>query len=114
MTSQIGAPGRGVSRRQFLAVTGGSGAASLAGCTAPTKTERLDTSFAQTNGNRLPLTGKPEVVNVDDLGGGVTLKIQHGERQKSSRPAREVGGHDRRGRGGQRRVIRVRPRRRPG
>ena len=67
-------PGKGVSRREFLAATGGIGAASLAGCTASTETQRLDTTFTQTSGNQLPLTGKPEVVNVDDLGGKVTLK----------------------------------------
>ena len=48
MTPQIGAPGNGVSRRQFLGATGSIGAASLAGCTAPTNTERLDTNFART------------------------------------------------------------------
>ncbi len=74
MTSHIGAPGKGVSRRQFLAATGGVGAASLAGCTAPSDAGSLDTNFAQTDSNKLPLTGKPEVVDLDELGGEVTIK----------------------------------------
>jgi len=36
MSNHIGAPGRGISRREFLAATGGAGVLSLAGCSAPT------------------------------------------------------------------------------
>ena len=73
MGTQIGAPGTGISRRRFLAATGGAGALSLSGCMAPTNTQP-NAALAQTaEQNQLPLTSKPEVVDLDALDGQVTI-----------------------------------------
>ena len=71
MSKQIGAPGRGISRREFLAATGGAGVFSLAGCSAPTN-NALDGRRRQVNG-QLPTTSPPEVVDLDAQGGSVTM-----------------------------------------
>ncbi|WP_435064290.1 multicopper oxidase domain-containing protein [Halobaculum sp. EA56] len=77
--TQIGAPGSEVSRREFLAATGATGAAAaFAGCQAPTAaggeaTAATDSTAAQTESS-LPTTSPPEVVNVDEQGGTVTMK----------------------------------------
>ncbi|WP_435146941.1 multicopper oxidase domain-containing protein [Halobaculum sp. P14] len=79
MRERIGAPGTGLSRREFVAATGGAGAAALAGCQAPTSRASTKTSdsptAAQTSAD-LPTTAPPEVVNVDEQGNKVTLKTQ--------------------------------------
>jgi FtsP/CotA-like multicopper oxidase with cupredoxin domain len=84
MSKHVGAPGSTVTRREFLAATGGAGAVGLAGCSAPTRQSvaasgETATEQAATSGSTLPTTAPPEVVNVDEQGGAVTLK---------SRPAR--------------------------
>ena len=77
MTDQFGAPGFGISRREFVAATGGIGTAALAGCTAPdggqnaTDTDTV-TNTAQQSG--LPTTSPPEVVDATEQGNQVTLK----------------------------------------
>jgi len=81
-----GAPGSTVSRREFLAATGSAGLLGAAGCTAPTKNRAEaalggDTGAAATQNDSLPSTRPPEVVDVDEQGGSVTLK---------SRPARHT------------------------
>ncbi len=81
-----GAPGSTMSRREFLAASGSAGLIGAAGCTAPTN-ERTRTAMgddgtaAATQNSSLPETSPPEVVNVDEQGGSVTLK---------SRPARHT------------------------
>ncbi|MUV58247.1 multicopper oxidase domain-containing protein [Halogeometricum sp. CBA1124] len=80
MRDRIGAPGTGISRREFLAATGGVGTAAIAGCQAPTsqasaKTEQSSTTAASQTAS-LPTTSPPEVVDVDEQGGAVTLKTQ--------------------------------------
>ncbi|MFB6122059.1 MAG: multicopper oxidase domain-containing protein [Haloferacaceae archaeon] len=81
MTDRIGAPGSRVSRREFLALTGGAGAAGLAGCAAPTRTDSMaaaegHTQTAAASSPSLPATSPPEVVNVDERGGQVTVSSQ--------------------------------------
>ena len=78
MRSQIGAPGNGISRRQFLAATGAAGLAGTAGCVATTQPsvsnvdvpERGQAAVAD-----LPTTGRPEVVNLWERDNEVTLKV---------------------------------------
>jgi FtsP/CotA-like multicopper oxidase with cupredoxin domain len=78
MTDRIGAPGAGISRRAFLAATGGVGTAALAGCQAPvdqTAREQASGSTATaTASDSLPTTSPPQVVDVDEQGGSVTLR----------------------------------------
>ena len=78
MTDRIGAPGTGVSRREFVAATSGVSAAALAGCTgAFENAESTGTTTTANTGSAspdLPETSPPEVVNVDEQGGQVTMK----------------------------------------
>jgi FtsP/CotA-like multicopper oxidase with cupredoxin domain len=78
MSDPIGAPGTGVSRREFLAATGTVGAGALAGCQAPAAQERTreQSTSAAARRQNLPTTSPPQVVNVDEQGGSVTLKTQ--------------------------------------
>ncbi|QZP39650.1 multicopper oxidase domain-containing protein [Halobaculum magnesiiphilum] len=77
--TQIGAPGSEMSRREFLAATGATGAtAAFAGCNAPTAASGrtavgTDEASPQTD-SELPTTSPPEVVNVDEQGGTVRMK----------------------------------------
>jgi FtsP/CotA-like multicopper oxidase with cupredoxin domain len=77
MTDRIGAPGTGISRREFLAATGGAGALALAGCSAPTnRSQDLTGAPADRSDSvqsKLPYTSPPEIVRVDERGGNVTL-----------------------------------------
>ena len=66
MTDQIGAPGHGMSRREFVAATGSAGLFAAAGCTTTTQSsaEEVETgSPASTTAPSLPETGRPEVVD---------------------------------------------------
>ncbi|MXR21163.1 multicopper oxidase domain-containing protein [Halobacterium bonnevillei] len=80
MTDRIGAPGTGISRREFLAATGGTSAVALAGCTAPAgDTPSATETIANTEQQRdvqsdLPKTSPPEIVDATEQGGEVTLK----------------------------------------
>ncbi|USZ72644.1 multicopper oxidase domain-containing protein [Natronosalvus halobius] len=69
MADHIGAPGTGISRRQYLAATGGTGAAVLAGCQSP-----MNLNSKAATQSDLPTTSPPSVVQVDDQGGEVTLR----------------------------------------
>ncbi|ESP87052.1 multicopper oxidase domain-containing protein [Candidatus Halobonum tyrrellensis] len=88
MSKQIGAPGKGISRRRFLAATGGTGALSLAGCTAPANSNLEAALAQQTDG--LPRTGPPEVVDLDELDGQVTMKTV--EARHDVHPGETMGG----------------------
>ncbi|WP_416841297.1 multicopper oxidase domain-containing protein [Haloferax sp. DFSO52] len=87
MQNYVGAPGSTMSRREFLAATGGAGLIGLAGCTAPTNGDASaaigaeDSTVASADSSKLPFTSPPEVVQVDEQGGAVTIK---------SRPARHA------------------------
>ncbi|NHN61510.1 MULTISPECIES: multicopper oxidase domain-containing protein [Halorussus] len=73
--TDIGAPGDGPSRRDFLKATGAGGLAAAAGCTAPTGRDQQTTQQrAMQSQTSLPSTSPPEIVNVDEQGGKVTLK----------------------------------------
>jgi len=76
MSDRIGAPGTGISRREFLAATGATGtAATLAGCNAPLPENTGSGGVAAASGTTpdLPKTAPPEIVQVDEQGGEVTL-----------------------------------------
>ena len=75
--SDIGAPGRGISRRQFLAATGSAGLLATAGCTT-TSSPKASVVGSDTGGPAaavadLPSTGPPEVVDLDERGHEVTV-----------------------------------------
>jgi len=69
-----------MSRREFVAATGLSGSLALAGCQAPTSSSKVsttsetatETSMASQS-ESLPTTSPPEIVNVDEQGGEVTI-----------------------------------------
>ncbi|MFK5604020.1 multicopper oxidase domain-containing protein [Haloferax volcanii] len=96
MRNYVGAPGSTVSRREFLAATGSVGALGLAGCAAPTNDDGNaavgtdETTVAQTSESRLPYTSPPEVVQVDEQGGQVTLKSAPA--RHAAHPLETMGG----------------------
>ncbi|SDM94680.1 Multicopper oxidase [Halogranum gelatinilyticum] len=93
MNDRIGAPGTGVSRREFLAATGSVGGAALAGCAAPTSQgsgKVGQSATASSVQSSLPKTSPPEVVNVDEQGGQVTLKTQPAVHE--AHPLETMGG----------------------
>ncbi|MBV0924511.1 multicopper oxidase domain-containing protein [Halomicroarcula limicola] len=75
MSERIGAPGSGISRRDFVKASGLGGTLALAGCTAPgSPKESVGTATnANAASSDLPTTSPPEVVDVDERGGEVTL-----------------------------------------
>ncbi|AGB15817.1 putative multicopper oxidase [Halovivax ruber XH-70] len=72
MADLIGAPGTGLSRREFLAATGGAGTVAAAGCMSQSTTPAAQPSAGDSSSD-LPLTSPPEVVQVDEQGGRVTI-----------------------------------------
>ncbi|MBX0324922.1 multicopper oxidase domain-containing protein [Halomicroarcula sp. F13] len=94
MTTRFGAPGTGLSRREFLAATGATGLASLSGCSAGGTNEPAATSDkptqAQTDSPNLPYTSPPTVVNVDEQGGEVTVRTQ--QARHAVHPLDTMGG----------------------
>jgi FtsP/CotA-like multicopper oxidase with cupredoxin domain len=94
MTTRFGAPGTGLSRREFLAATGATGIASLAGCSAGGANEPAATSHtptqAQTDSPDLPYTSPPTVVNVGEQGGEVTMRTQ--QARHAVHPLDAMGG----------------------
>ncbi|ADQ66774.1 multicopper oxidase [Halogeometricum borinquense DSM 11551] len=74
----MGAPGTGLSRREFLKATGVAGLSASAGCTAPSAEQpaaNTQTTTAAASSS-LPTTAPPQVVDVEDQGGSVTLKTK--------------------------------------
>ncbi|POG55476.1 multicopper oxidase domain-containing protein [Haloferax marisrubri] len=96
MSNYVGAPGSTVSRREFLAATGSVGALGLAGCAAPTNGDGNaavgadETTVSQTSESSLPYTSPPEVVQVDEQGGQVTLKSAPA--RHAAHPLETMGG----------------------
>ncbi|WP_226479193.1 multicopper oxidase domain-containing protein [Natrinema amylolyticum] len=96
MSDRIGAPGLGLSRREFVAATGGVAALTgLAGCTSQgTKqdTQPAESSEGASDSSEpeLPWTSAPEVVQVDEQGGSVTL--QSVTAQHAVHPMDSMGG----------------------
>ena len=96
MTDRIGAPGTGISRREFLAASGGVGTALLAGCTAGGRQSATNPTLGDPpanvsgSGGKLPYTSPPEVVQVDDQGGKVTLSTQ--QCRHAVHPKETMGG----------------------
>jgi FtsP/CotA-like multicopper oxidase with cupredoxin domain len=94
MTTRFGAPGTGLSRREFLAATGVTGVSSLAGCSGGktnTAAARTNTpTQTQSGGADLPYTGSPTVVDVDDQGGKVTMRTQ--QARHAVHPLDTMGG----------------------
>ena len=93
MRDRIGAPGTGISRRKFLAATGSVGATTLAGCQAPAgQSAMVDDPAAATATSEpeYPTTSPPEVVNLDEQGGKVTLKTQPSVHH--AHPGESMGG----------------------
>jgi FtsP/CotA-like multicopper oxidase with cupredoxin domain len=78
--TQFGAPGSGLSRREFVAATGSAGIVATAGCaSAPINDSPATVDGEGPGGGQgpaqsdLPTTSPPEVVNVDEQGNQVTL-----------------------------------------
>ncbi|WP_231184848.1 multicopper oxidase domain-containing protein [Haladaptatus sp. DYF46] len=90
MRSQIGAPGTGISRRDFVKATGTVGVVSTAGCAAPSRPDRQD-GVAAANGNAaLPTTSAPQVVDLDALGHEVTMRTVSARHE--AHPLESMGG----------------------
>jgi FtsP/CotA-like multicopper oxidase with cupredoxin domain len=92
MSDRIGAPGSNVSRREFLAATGSTGAVALAGCTSAFEGEEPTTTTNEVGSTtaELPETSPPQVVNVDEQGGQVTMKTQPAKH--NPHPLETMGG----------------------
>jgi hypothetical protein len=125
MSDRIGAPGTGISRREFLAATGSVGVTTFAGCQAPTSQTNPkagQSPSASMQQSSYPTTSPPEVVDVDEQGGKVTLKTQPAVHEahpldsrggpvklpRVRRQDRRDGGDYHRRRGRQQRKFRVR------
>ena len=76
MTNRIGAPGSTMTRRDFAKATGLGGATAIAGCQTPGSVggpsqNNNDGAAVQSD---LPTTSPPEIVDLDEQGGKVTMK----------------------------------------
>jgi FtsP/CotA-like multicopper oxidase with cupredoxin domain len=91
--TDIGAPGDGPSRRDFLKATGAGGLAAAAGCTAPSDRDQQaagQTTQQAMQNDALPSTSPPQIVNVDEQGGEVTLSSVPAKH--SVHPGESMGG----------------------
>ncbi|WP_129115189.1 multicopper oxidase domain-containing protein [Halegenticoccus tardaugens] len=88
----IGAPGTEISRREFLAATGTTGAVAAAGCMqAPMAQSDGSAEKPQAEpGSDLPLTAPPEVVDLDERGHEVTISSLPARHE--AHPGEEMGG----------------------
>jgi len=89
----FGAPGNGPSRRDFLKATGAGGLAATAGCAAPSGTEQTAQTTRQEaiqSDSSLPTTSPPQIVNVDEQGGQVTMKSKPA--RHDVHPGESMGG----------------------
>ncbi|WP_433625843.1 multicopper oxidase domain-containing protein [Halomicrococcus sp. NG-SE-24] len=72
--TQIGAPGSGISRRDFVKATGATGVVAAAGCTAPSQPEQRDQQAMNKGAAaKLPKTSVPQVVDLDEQNHEVTM-----------------------------------------
>jgi FtsP/CotA-like multicopper oxidase with cupredoxin domain len=93
MTERFGAPGTGLSRREFVAATGSTGVLASAGCAAPSSSvDDTDGNGAATVAQQsdLPTTSPPEVVRVDEQDNQVTLGTEPAVHQ--AHPLETMGG----------------------
>ncbi|MFC4451977.1 multicopper oxidase domain-containing protein [Halorussus aquaticus] len=95
MTTRFGAPGTGLSRREFLAATGVTSVSALAGCSTSgadePATAATDTpTETQATSADLPYTSPPAVVDVDEQGGEVTMRTQ--QARHAVHPLETMGG----------------------
>lgn len=82
MTDRIGAPGTGISQREFLAASGSVSTAALAGCLSsggqPSTNPTLGDPPAGVSGDgNLPHTAPPEVANVEGPGDVPVREVHH-------------------------------------
>jgi FtsP/CotA-like multicopper oxidase with cupredoxin domain len=94
MTKRFGAPGSGLSRREFLAATGATSFSAIAGCTGdnggqPVAITATETSSQSTSAS-LPFTSSPSVVDVDEQGGEITMRTQRA--RHAVHPLETMGG----------------------
>jgi FtsP/CotA-like multicopper oxidase with cupredoxin domain len=76
MSERFGAPGSGLSRREFVAATGGLGVVGAAGCVAPHASVDEGSGNGSTPAAQesdLPTTSPPEIIDADEQGNQVTL-----------------------------------------
>ncbi|PSP39392.1 hypothetical protein BRC71_02150 [Halobacteriales archaeon QH_7_65_31] len=91
MPPTIGAPGDGITRREFMAATGTTGIAAAAGCATtsePTVDERDGRSSRQMQS--VPTTSPPEIVDLNERDDSVTLKTVTAAHQPH--PGETMGG----------------------
>ena len=78
--ADIGAPGSKLTRREFIAASGTGGMLASTGCLSMESTNSNqtmnNTTMASQSEADLPMTSPPEVVNVEEQGGQVTVKNQ--------------------------------------
>ena len=88
----MGAPGTGISRRRFLQASGGAGLAAAAGCVgAPTADPSSAVAgMADGSGEALPHTGAPEMVDLDERGHEVTMRMVRA--RHAVHPGESMGG----------------------
>ncbi|PSP56390.1 hypothetical protein BRC72_12035 [Halobacteriales archaeon QH_7_66_36] len=92
MTRRIGAPGDGITRREFVAATGTVGVTAVAGCTTTTEptVEERGATRATEGQSTLPATKPPEVVDLNERGGSVTLRTV--KATHAAHPGETMGG----------------------
>jgi FtsP/CotA-like multicopper oxidase with cupredoxin domain len=95
MTDEIGAPGTGMSRRDFLAATGTVGVTAAAGCSAPTRNEGgstgPETSPADVGGvEQLSPAAPPQIVDLPEQNNEVTMRAVN--RKLDVHPGDTMGG----------------------
>jgi FtsP/CotA-like multicopper oxidase with cupredoxin domain len=95
--SQMSAPGTGTSRREFAKAAGVGGlTATLAGCTsgyeggAAGLDETTETAASSASNAKLPTTSSPQVVDLDEQAGKVTLSPQPAVHR--AHPGESMGG----------------------
>lgn len=73
--TNIGAPGSGLSRREFIAASGTSGGLAVAGCIDTARDGAAPASPDTTAARQqtIPTTGPPQVVTVDEQGDTVRV-----------------------------------------
>ena len=91
MNDRIGAPGSSMTRRDFAKATGLGGTAALAGCSTPGTVGDGPAQAAAANvQSSLPTTSPPEVVDLDERDGKVTISSVPARHEVH--PAESMGG----------------------